>query len=227
MKKILFLTLLLSAIGLQGWAEKYPDVLYAVGSATSTGWNLGAANKLYKYADSNNEDVLKVLFVAADEVEAGKPFIAKLVNGHSDNLSIISATNEIVQGIAASSTNIIPYIYDATAVGSNAAIPTNGNISWRGTFEDLSNQTFYALQTDGEFMYQLNVNTNPFRGYLSVSNMPTIKKVIAFVDSQGEATSIEQMFGQDSFAPQKVLRDGQIFILRGYKTYTITGAEVK
>lgn len=53
MKKLLFLTLLLSAIGMKGWADKYPNVLYAVGSATSTGWDLGAANKLYKYADSN------------------------------------------------------------------------------------------------------------------------------------------------------------------------------
>ena len=53
MKKLLFLTLLLSAIGMKGWANKYPNVLYAVGSATSTGWDLGAANKLYKYADSN------------------------------------------------------------------------------------------------------------------------------------------------------------------------------
>ena len=53
MKKFLFLTLLLSAIGLQGWADKYPNVLYAVGSATSTNWDIGAASKLYKYADSN------------------------------------------------------------------------------------------------------------------------------------------------------------------------------
>lgn len=196
--------------------------------------NVSSIEELYiplgialKYADANNEDILKVLFVATDEVEAGTPFIAKLANAHSTNLSIVSATNEITQGVEAASTNIIPYIYDASAVGSNAAVPTNGNISWCGTFEDLSNQTFYALQADGGFIYQLNANTNPFRGYLSVTNMPTIKKVIAFVDAQGDATSIEHMFGQDSYAPQKILRNGQIVILRGNKTYTITGAEVK
>ena len=53
MKKLLFLTLLLSAIGMKGWAEQYPDVLYAVGNATSTGWNHGGNNILYKYADTN------------------------------------------------------------------------------------------------------------------------------------------------------------------------------
>ena len=53
MKKLLFLTLLLSAIGMKGWAEKYPDVLYAVGPATSTGWKAGGNNILYKYSGEN------------------------------------------------------------------------------------------------------------------------------------------------------------------------------
>ena len=46
MKKLLFLTLLLSAIGMKGWAEQYPAVLYAVGDATSTVWTAGGNNIL-------------------------------------------------------------------------------------------------------------------------------------------------------------------------------------
>jgi hypothetical protein len=53
MKKLLFLTLLLSAIGMKGWADQYPAVLYAVGDATSTGWTAGGNNILYKYSGEN------------------------------------------------------------------------------------------------------------------------------------------------------------------------------
>lgn len=53
MKKYLFLTLLLSAIGMKGWANQYPNVLYAVGDATSTGWTAGGNNILYKYSGEN------------------------------------------------------------------------------------------------------------------------------------------------------------------------------
>lgn len=35
------------------WADQYPDVLYAVGTAVSTGWTENGNEKLYKYADEN------------------------------------------------------------------------------------------------------------------------------------------------------------------------------
>ena len=49
MKK-LFFTLLLAAAVLPGWAgRKYPDVLYAIGTATSTDWNFdGSSAKIYQ-----------------------------------------------------------------------------------------------------------------------------------------------------------------------------------
>lgn len=58
MKKFLFLTLLLSAIGMKGWAEQDPDKLYAVGGAISTGWggsNPATGSPLYKYSATVNE----------------------------------------------------------------------------------------------------------------------------------------------------------------------------
>lgn len=52
MKKLLF-TLLLAAVTLPGWAgTKYPDVMYAIGTATSTDWNFNTSSpKLYKTSD--------------------------------------------------------------------------------------------------------------------------------------------------------------------------------
>lgn len=53
-RKTFFLIASLLLIGGgNSWADQYPDVLYAVGDATSTGWNAGGDNILYKYADAN------------------------------------------------------------------------------------------------------------------------------------------------------------------------------
>ena len=46
-----------------------------------------------------------------------------------------------------------------------------------------------------------------------------------FITSLLAVTGVEEVESQIHRA--KILRDGQIFILRGDKTYTITGAEVK
>lgn len=179
-----------------------------------------------KYTDANNEEVLKILFVATEMVEAGKPFIAKLADTNSSNVSVVASKNEITQGVEELSIDIIPYIYDATAVGSQAAIPISGNVSWSGTFEEIGNQACYVLLADGDFMYQSGITINPFRGFLNVSNMPTIKKIVAFIDSEDQTTSIEEFLGTASSLSRKILRDGQILILRGEKVYTITGQEI-
>jgi len=41
----------------------------------------------------------------------------------------------------------------------------------------------------------------------------------------GDETDIENVV--DNISPSKVLREGQILILRGYKTYMLTGQEMK
>ncbi len=46
-------------------------------------------------------------------------------------------------------------------------------------------------------------------------------------NTTGEATAIDSPRGQQSPMRQKILRDGQIYILRGEKEYTLTGQEVK
>ena len=169
-----------------------------------------------KYPDANNDEVLKVLFVPTDEVEAGVPFIAKLANGHDIELFVFASSNEI-SNVEIQPTTIIPYNYNASAVGSNAAVPTTGQITWNGTFENLSNHTFYALQPNGELTYQSNTDTNPFRGFLEVANMPNLRRVIAFVDNSPHTpTAIEDYFEaeqQKVSSPQKIIVDGHLYIL--------------
>ena len=51
-RKTFFLIASLLLIGGgNSWADQYPDVLYAVGNATSTDWTPGGYNILYKIAD--------------------------------------------------------------------------------------------------------------------------------------------------------------------------------
>ncbi len=183
----------------------------------------------FKYPDVQGYDVLKVLFIPTNEVEAGKPFIAKLTSNHNNSLTIIAANDEIAQGVEAQSIDIIPYIYDANAVGSNAATPTNGTISWKGTFENLSNQTFYELQADGVLQNQTESNIAPFRSFLTVANMPSVMRIIAFVDSSGEATSLKQLLSLPSSArARKVLINNRLYILLTNGTrYDATGKKVE
>ncbi len=184
-----------------------------------------------KYPDANNDEVLKVLFVPTDEVEAGVPFIAKLANGHDIELFVFASSNEI-SNVEIQPTIIIPYNYNASAVGSNAAVPTTGQITWNGTFENLSNHTFYALQPNGELTYQSNTDTNPFRGFLEVANMPNLRRVIAFVDNSPHTpTAIEDYFEaeqQKVSSPQKIIVDGHLYILMpDGRKFDASGRQIK
>ena len=39
-------------------------------------------------------------------------------------------------------------------------------------------------------------------------------------------TPIENVVAEEHIAPRKVFRNGQVYILRGGKTYTLTGVEI-
>ena len=54
MKRNLLL-LFLTVLSLQSWAEQYPNVLYAIGTATSADWQTASAHKLYKYETEDND----------------------------------------------------------------------------------------------------------------------------------------------------------------------------
>ena len=53
MKRNLLL-LFLTVLSLQSWAVQYPNVLYAIGTATSADWETANAHKLYKYETEDN-----------------------------------------------------------------------------------------------------------------------------------------------------------------------------
>ena len=47
------------------------------------------------------------------------------------------------------------------------------------------------------------------------------------LEAQFVPTTAVENVSADGTTPQKVFRDGQVYILRGGKTYTLTGEEVK
>lgn len=82
---------------------------------------------------------------------------------------------------------------------------------------DVKDKTFYEVSTEAPvYVPDGSVATykaHPVWGRLNI------------VGQQDEAMSIDNL--DATSAPQKTLHDGQLFILRGDKTYSITGQEVK
>ena len=70
--------------------------------------------------------------------------------------------------------------------------------------------------------------------YVPVGSAPKYKAAAVWkefnIQSEGEPTGVENTLSADNDttpAAQKIVRDGQVLILRGGKTYTVTGVEVK
>ena len=76
--------------------------------------------------------------------------------------------------------------------------------------------TVTGLNSSTNYAYSVTVKDN--------SNQ-TINSYEGSFKTTGVATSLENQ--QSQIKNQKLIKDGQLFILRGDKTYTITGAEVK
>lgn len=90
--------------------------------------------------------------------------------------------------------------------------PTGNNWNWFDSGEiDLSE--YKGQNVNIAFCYKSNANYAP---QWEIKNF-AIKEVVA--------TAVENTFEHQSSAT-KILRDGQIFILRGDKTYTLTGQEI-
>ncbi|MBQ9439551.1 MAG: hypothetical protein IJU35_03025, partial [Paludibacteraceae bacterium] len=80
--------------------------------------------------------------------------------------------------------------------------------------------------------YQSNTDTNPFRGFLEVANMPNLRRVIAFVDNSPHTpTAIEDYFeaGQHNVSiPQKIIVDGHLYILMpDGRKFDASGRQIK
>ena len=98
--------------------------------------------------------------------------------------------------------------------------PQQGNVIGGGTYADGAQVTLVAIANKGyEFAQWSNgITDNPY--LLTATADLTLEA--QFIP----ATAVENV-SADGTTPQKIVRDGQVYILRNGKTYTTTGVEVK
>ena len=98
--------------------------------------------------------------------------------------------------------------------------PKQGQVTGGGTYTDGSKVSLTATPNNGyEFKQWSDGSTaNPY-SFLVEKDM-TIEALFE------PTTPIENVVAEEHIAPRKVFRDGQVYILRGGKTYTLTGVEI-
>lgn len=128
-------------------------------------------------------------------------------------------------------------------IEENKLHTTAGYSAWTSGNTALLNETGKELniekQTDGTFTFSFADGTNTrylafnqtvgnnYFAYYSGTNQ-IYKLTLVKEGESGTATAIEEIeTQQQTQSATKLLRNGQIFILRGEKTYTLTGQEVK
>ena len=99
--------------------------------------------------------------------------------------------------------------------------PQQGSITGTGTYDYGTRATLTATANKGyEFLQWSNgIKDNPY-SFTVVDN-------ITFEAQFIPATAVENVSANDDATLRKVLRDGQVYILRNGKVYTIQGQEIK
>lgn len=108
-----------------------------------------------------------------------------------------------------------------TYVVSVTCDPQQGQVTGGGTYTYGSEVTLTAVPNDGYTFKQWSDGTlaNPY-------SFPAEKDVN--IEALFEPTTpVENVAAEENDAPRKVFRNGQVYILRNGKTYTLTGVEVK
>ena len=158
---------------------------------------------------SSGEDVLELLFVelgTSETLPANEPFLIKPANDMTEimyftNVTISNTNNqEPTDGVT-----FIPVIAPTTIAGGEEA---NNLI--------LVADNRLALNAGGEML--------GLRGYFHATDLPA--GVRARMRIGNTTTEIENI-APDQPTTIKILKDGQIYIIRGNEVYTITGAKVR
>ena len=99
--------------------------------------------------------------------------------------------------------------------------PQHGQVTGGGTYPYGSEVTLTAVPNDGYTFKQWSDGTiaNPYSF--------SVEKDVNIEAWFEPTTLVENVAAEENAAPRKVFRDGQVYILRGGKTYTLTGEEVK
>lgn len=137
---------------------------------------------------------------------AGKYAIMLLSDGEDNNYTYI-----LKNGIL----TVTPALYTITVNGSAYGTVTGG-----GTYEENTQITITASPRDGyQFAYWDDGNTDNPRTITVVSDA-TYTAIFT------QMTAVDNIPADAIDTPCKVFRDGQVYILRGGKTYTLTGEKV-
>ena len=132
-------------------------------------------------------------------------------DGNKDNPRKVTVTADAIYTAEFALQN---YVVSATCA------PQHGQVTGGGTYPYGSKATLTATPNNGyEFKQWSDGSTaNPY-SFLVEKDM-TIEALFE------PTTPIENVVAEEHIAPRKVFRDGQVYILRGGKTYTLTGVEV-
>ena len=132
-------------------------------------------------------------------------------DGNKDNPRKVTVTADAIYTAEFALQN---YVVSATCV------PQHGQVTGGGTYPYGSKATLTATPNNGyEFKQWSDGSTaNPY-SFLVEKDM-TIEALFE------PTTPIENVVAEEHIAPRKVFRDGQVYILRGGKTYTLTGGEI-
>ena len=166
---------------------------------------IGTARITQEATCSNNESVIEAI---ANE---GYKFV-QWSDGNTDNPRTVVVEKDTTYTAVFS-----PNQYTIAAICD----PQQGVVTGAGTYDYSTQVTLTATANSGyKFMQWSNgIVDNPYR--FIITEDISIKAL--FISS---ATKVENIT-TDGTTPQKIVRDGQVYILRNGKTYTTTGVEVK
>ena len=153
--------------------------------------------------------------LATLEAIANKGYrFAQWNDGNTDNPRTVSVVQDTA--FVAEFAEQIPQ-YSITATCD----PQQGVVTGAGAYDYGTLATLEAIAKTGyEFdSWSNGIKDNPY-SFTVVENV-TLKAL--FIST----TAVDEVFAEDNTAPKKIIRDGQVYILRNGKVYTIQGQELK
>jgi len=172
----------------------------------------GTGYDLEEFVSSSLEDeVLSLVFNKVTSLEAGKPYLLQ---------PSVDVANPSFEGVTIAATEPADQKSDA-------------NISFHATYKPTEleggNKNLLFLGADNELFYPASTaNIKAFRAYFelkgaAVNSAPKAR----IVKKQDSATGIDQITNDQSPITNKIIKDGQLLILRDNKTYNVIGQMVK
>jgi hypothetical protein len=159
---------------------------------------------------SLEDDVLNLTFNKVTALEAGKPYLLKPADDVSSVMFFDDVT--IVKTLSNTVTSYVDFkgVYSPTSLEGG-----NRNLLFLGA----GNELFWPA-SDGEI--------KAFRAYFEVKgDAQKAAKRARIVKKEDSATGIDQITNDKSPMTNKILRNGEILILRDGKTYNVLGIECK